>query len=114
MDFEIFWARGIKILCDSISSPEDGKGHPVERWGMHTGATGQTFPVVDASPRDIKCLSINASRKISIPKSDMKKLYDIWDRYIGGELTRMDIIETVPRPTYCVSLMKHLKEKISV
>jgi len=112
MDFEKFWAMGIKTLRDFIASPANEKSYLVERWGMHTGLTGQKFPVVDADPREIKCLSINASRKISIPKSDMKKLYDVWDDYIGGKISRMDIIERVPRPTYCVSLMKHLKEKI--
>jgi hypothetical protein len=113
VDFEIFWARGIKTLRDFATAAENGKSHLVERWCMHTGLTGQKFPVVDADPREIKCLSINASRRISIPKSDMKKLYDVWDSYVDGKITRMRIIETVPRPTYCVSLMKHLKDKIT-
>lgn len=113
MDFEIFWAMGIKTLRDFIAVPGEGGRCPVERWGMHTGLTGQKFPVVEADPREIKCLSINASRRISIPKTDMKKLYDVWDDYVEGKISRMDIIEKIPRPTYCVSLMKHLKEKVS-
>jgi hypothetical protein len=114
MDFERFWAMGIKILRDFVAATENGKNHLVERWGMHTGLTGQKFPIVDADPREIKCLSMNASKKISIPKSDMKRLYDVWESYVDGKITRMRIIEIVPRPTYCVSLMKHLKEKIRV
>jgi hypothetical protein len=112
MDFERFWAIGIKSLRDRVADCGGEKFHHVERWCVHTGETDQKFPVIEANPREIKCLSINASKNISIPKSDMKKLYDVWEMYIDGRVTRMEIIERIPRPTYCVSLMKHLKDDV--
>ncbi|UCE65991.1 MAG: hypothetical protein JSU85_14225 [Candidatus Zixiibacteriota bacterium] len=113
MDFERFWAVGIKTLRDCVDGCSEEEKYFVKRWCVHTEDTGQMFPLVEANPREIKCLSINASRSISIPKSDMKKLYEIWDDYIDGKVSRMQIIEKVPRPTYCVSLMKYLRDKVS-
>jgi len=43
----------------------------------------------------------------------MEALYDMWEDYINREVSRMDIIENVPRPTYCVALMKILKDNVS-
>jgi len=112
MDFERFWAIGIKSLRDCVAVRNGEEDHYVERWCVHTGETDQKFPVIEANPREIKCLSINASKNISIPKSDMKKLFDIWESYIDGRISRMEIIERIPRPTYCVSLMKYLRDKV--
>ena len=113
MDFEKFWAVGIKSLRDRVAGCSEKEKYFVKRWCMHTGDTDQKFPVEEATPRGINCLSINASKKITIPKSDIKKLYDVWEGYIDGRVSRMEIIEKIPRPTYCVSLMKHLRDKIS-
>jgi len=112
MDFEEFWAIGIKLLKTGISASSDGNNYFINTWRADKEEVSQRFPVVDASPRGIGCLSIHASKNITIPKNDMKLLYDIWDSYVDGKISRMDIIEKIPRPTYCVSLMKHLKDKI--
>ena len=113
MDFETFWAVGIKRLKDKIAGCDDRQRYFIENWRADKEPIDQKFAVVEADPRQIKCLSIHASRDIVITKSDMGRLYDIWESYCNGELGRMDIIEAVPRPTYCVSVMKHLKNEIA-
>ena len=110
MDFEEFWAIGIKFLKTGISGEDK---YIISDWRVDGDNSGLEFPVVDANPRDIRCLSIHASKDITIPKADMKKLYDMWDSYRGGNVSRMEILEKIPRPAYCVSLMKRLKDHIN-
>jgi hypothetical protein len=113
MDFETFWAVGIKRLQDSIAESGDNHKYHIGNWRADKGPLGQKIAVVEADPRQIRCLSINASRDIIIPKADMNRLYELWDRYCSGEIGRMEIIENIPRPTYCVSVMKYLKSAVA-
>lgn len=112
MDFEEFWAIGIKLLKTGISTSPGDNTYFINTWRADKEEVSQKFPVVDASTRSISCLSIHASKEIAIPKNDMMLLYEMWDSYIDGKVSRMDIIEKILRPTYCVSLMKYLKDNI--
>ena len=111
MDFDIFWTKSISFLQGKITE-SDGK-FIVKNWRIDKDNLPEEFPVTEANDNEIVCLSIFASKKISIVKDDMEALYDMWEDYINREVSRMDIIENVPRPTYCVALMKILKDNVS-
>lgn len=113
MDFETFWAVGIKRLRDSIAVGGNEERYYIGNWRADKGPLDDKIAVVYADPRQIKCLSIHASKDIVIPKSDMQRLYDLWDSYCSGEIGRMEIIENIPRPTYCVSVMKYLMNAVA-
>ena len=110
MDFDIFWDKSITLLRDKITE-SDGK-FIVKHWRIDKTDLPEEFPVTGADDDEIVCLSIFASKKIAIVKDDMEALYDMWEDYINREVGRMDIIENVPRPAYCVSIMKLLKDSI--
>lgn len=112
MDFEEFWGRAIEFLRSQIAASDERK-FVVENWRPESGATGERFPLTEATPETITCLSIYASKEIKLPREDMAALYEMWDDYLSGEATRMDLIEKIPRPTYCVAVMKLLKDNIS-
>ena len=112
MNFEEFWERAIEFLAAQIAASDGGK-FIVDNWRPESGATGERFPLTEASDEAIKCLSIYASKEIKLPREDMASVYEMWDDYLSGEATRMDLIEKIPRPTYCVAVMKLLKDNIS-
>jgi len=113
MDFTEFWQKGIDHISAKLGdSGEDGKVI-LEAWNPDKGFTGEKFPVVGATPNGVKCLSIYASKPINVPPEDMEELYGMWDSYLAGEATRLDLIESIPRPVYCVAVMKFLKDNIS-
>lgn len=112
MTFEEFWQKGIDLLRTKISDP-GGNKIVIDNWRADRGLSGQRFPLVKASDGGIKCLSIHASKEINIPKEDMEVLYGMWGDYLSGEVNRMDIIDSIPRPAYCLSLMKYLKDNVS-
>ncbi len=112
MNFEEFWEEAIEFLQSRIAGSE-GQRIIVDNWRPESGATGERFPVTEASEESIKCLSIHASKEIKLPREDMASVHEMWDDYLSGEATRMDLIEKIPRPTYCVAVMKLLKDNIS-
>ena len=111
MNFDDFWNNSIKLLQEKITE-SDGK-FIVKNWRVDKDNLPEEFPVTGANDDEIICLSIFASKKISIVKDDMEALYDMWADYINREVGRMDIIENVPRPTYCVAIMKVLMDNFS-
>lgn len=112
MNFDDFWKKGIDFLQSKIAGAGDD-GLAVDNWRTDNGATGERFRIVGAESDQINCLSIYASKKIGLPREDMEILYEMWDRYLAGDITRMDLIDNVPRPAYCVSVMKLLKDNVS-
>jgi hypothetical protein len=112
LGFEEFWQAAIEFLNSQISASEGGR-FLVDNWKPETETTGERFPVTEAAYDMIKCLSIYASKEIRLPREDMASVYEMWDDYLSGEATRMDLIEKIPRPTYCVAVMKLLKDNIS-
>ncbi len=113
MKFDDFWDKGVELLRAGMENSADGGKYIVDIWTSDKGIQPLKFPVIDADSEEIRCLSIYASKEMALTKEDMEALYDIWDDYVSGEATRMDIIESVPRPTYCVAIMKLWKDKIS-
>jgi hypothetical protein len=112
LNFEEFWQAAIEYLQSQIAASDRGE-LVVDNWRPDIGATGERFPVTEAGDETIKCLTIYASKEIKLPREDMASLYEMWDDYLSGEATRMDLIEKIPRPTYCVAVMKLLKDNIS-
>ena len=111
MDFDSFWNKTVEFLKNEISNAPDNQ-FIINNWRINEENIPEKFPVIEANEDEIVCLSIFASKKIAIVKDDMEALYDIWDDYINSEIGWMDIIDSVPRPAYCVSIMKVLKESI--
>jgi hypothetical protein len=112
LNFEEFWEKAIEFLASQIAASDEGK-LVVDNWRPESGATGERFPVTEATAEAIKCQSIYASKEIKLPREDLASVYEMWDDYLSGEATRMDLIEKIPRPTYCVAVMKFLKDNIS-
>jgi hypothetical protein len=112
MSFERFWHKGIGYLNDRLSGDDD-TDLVVENWKTPGGHTGEKFQVVSAEDDGIKCLSIYASKEILLPREDMEVLFGMWDGYLSGDVTRLDLIDAIPRPAYCVAMMKLLKDNIN-
>jgi hypothetical protein len=84
----------------------------VANWKQDKGFVDEKFPVRNAAPEKITCLTIHAGKPIDIPRDDMATLYDIWDDFLGGQTARIEVVEKVPRTTYAISLMKYLKDNV--
>ncbi|MEE9553801.1 MAG: hypothetical protein V3W18_05835 [candidate division Zixibacteria bacterium] len=110
MIFEKFWSVGIELIKAKLS--EGGSKLILDNWRADKGLTGEKFELSGADDDGVDCLSIYASKKINLPKEDFEALYDMWDDYIAGDLNRMDLIDAIPRPAYCVAAMKYLKDNI--
>jgi hypothetical protein len=111
LNFEDFWNKGIDFLQSKITDADPGL--VIDNWRVDKGNSGERFPIVGAGPDEIKCLSIYASKRIGLPQEDMEILFEMWDGYLAGEIKRMDLIDNIPRPAYCVSVMKLLKDNVS-
>jgi len=112
MTFDEFWKKSIDLLELKIDAAPD-KRLILSNWRVDKDLSHEKFPVVRASESSIKCLSIYASKDINIPSEDMEELYGMWDDYLAGELNRLDIIDRIPRPAYCLAVMKYLKDSVS-
>lgn len=112
MNFDDFWQKSITHLKEKMSASEADKRVIIDNWRSDKGLTGERFAVVEAQKDGIKCLTIHASREITLPREDMEMLYGMWDDYLSGRTTRMDLIDCIPRPTYCVAVMRFLKDSI--
>ncbi len=108
MTFEEFWISAIENLRARLV--ESGNEIRLENWKADTGPTGEEFQVMGASDDGIDCMTIYGGKKINLPKEDMEVLYGMWDDYVAGEANRMDLIDAIPRPAYCVAVMKYLKD----
>lgn len=108
MNFAEFWTLAIERLRNELSS--SGNEISLQNWKPKTGHTGEKFQVVGAADDGIDCVTIYGGKKINLPKEDMEALYGMWDDYLTGEATRMDLIDAVPRPVYCAAVMKYLKD----
>lgn len=67
----------------------------------------------EAQPEKIVCRTVHSGKTVDIRRGDMATLYSLWDRFLQGDITRLEIAERLPRTQYAISLMKYLKEKIS-
>lgn len=114
MQFDEFWARAITFLKDKVNAANVGREEKliVASWTAGKAFTDEKFPVHDANQDKITCLTIHAGKPIDIPRSDMETLYGMWDDFVQGGITRIEIVEKVPRTTYALSLMKYLKDNI--
>lgn len=110
MNFDEFWPKSIEYLTEKFSV---GGGKLIlKNWRADKGLTGEKFEISWAADDGIDCLTIYASKKINLPKEDMEVLYGMWDDYIAGNVNRMDLIDAIPRPVYCVAVMKYLKDGV--
>lgn len=114
MRFDDFWPLAIAILKDKIAKNDQGREENffISSWRPDKGFSDEKFPVRGATLERITCLTIHAGKPIEIPISDMATLYDLWDDYINGAVSRIEVVEKVPRTAYAISLMKFLKESI--
>lgn len=115
LQFEEFWSRATAFLKDSLAQTRESREERlfISNWRPGKGFTDERFPVRDADPEKITCLSIHAGKTIDIPKDDMATLYTLWDDYLQGAVSKIEVVEKVPRTTYAISLMKYLKESVS-
>ena len=99
MDFETFWAMGIKRLKDEIAGCEEQQKYYIPNWRADKEAAGEKFAVVDADPKQIKCLSIHASRDrledICLDDSNAKPSVEHhcrgWERRRRGSKAHRDV-----------------------
>ena len=115
MRFDEFWSRAIAHLKNYIDHERSRREARlfVSSWHLGKGFTDEKFPVRDVTPEKITCLTIHAGKAIDIPRTDMATLCSIWDEYVQGMISRLEIVEKIPRPLYAISLMKFLKESIN-
>jgi hypothetical protein len=114
LQFDEFWARAVAFLKDKVNAAkiETEEKLIVASWTAGKGFADEKFAVHDANQDKIACLTIHAGKPIDIPRSDMESLYGMWDDFVQGRTTRIEIVEKVPRTTYALSLMKYLKDNI--
>jgi hypothetical protein len=95
------------------SGDDRGEHIFVSNWRPDKGFLDEKFPIRDVTEDRIACLTIHAGKPVDIPKSDMETLYSLWDDFLGGSVSKLEVVELVPRTTYAISLMKYLKESIN-
>jgi len=115
LQFDDFWAKAIAQLKIRLKKSGDDRGEHifVTNWRPDKGFLDEKFPIRDATEDRIECLSIHAGKSIEIPRDDMETLYSMWDEFLVGSISKLEVVENVPRTTYAISLMKYLKESIN-
>ena len=115
MQFDEFWAKAISQLKNKIKRPGNDRGEHffISSWRPDKGFLDEKFPIRDVTEDRIECLSIHAGKPIEIPRDDMETLYGMWDDFLTGEISKLEVVENVPRTTYAISLMKFLKENVN-
>ena len=76
MDFNEFWKRSVEFLNANIAKSEDNR-FIIHNWRVDKDDLPEIFPVIEVNDDEIFCLSIHASKKISLVKEDMEALYEI-------------------------------------
>jgi len=112
LQFDDFWSKGISYLKNLLAKSGEDRGERIfiSSWRADRGFLDEKFPIRNATDDHIECLSIHAGKTIDIPKTDMETLYSLWDEYIAGTVSKLEVVEKVPRTTYAIALMKYLKE----
>ena len=115
MQFDEFWSRAISFLKNGLDRSRNGREDRlfITGWRAGKGFTDEKFPVRDINDEKITCLTIHAGKPIEVPREDMETLYSLWDEYINGTVSKLEVVEKVPRTTYAIALMKYLKEGIA-
>ena len=115
MQFDDFWTKAISFLKNHLDQSRNGREEKVfiTNWRAGKGFSDEKFPVREIGPDKITCLTIHAGKPVDIPREDMEILYSIWDEYINGSVSKLEVVEKVPRTTYAISLMKYFKEIIA-
>jgi hypothetical protein len=112
LQFDEFWAKAISLLRDKLkrSGADRGEHIFISNWRPDKGFLDEKFPIRDVTEERIECLSIHAGKPIEIPRDDMETLFNMWDDFLTGQISKLEVVENVPRTAYAISLMKYFKE----
>lgn len=115
MQFDDFWSKAVSYLKNILARSGENRGEHIfiSNWRADKGFLDEKFPIRDATDDRIECLTIHAGKPVEIPKNDMETLYSLWDEYLSGSVSKLEVVEQVPRTTYAISLMKYLKESVN-
>jgi hypothetical protein len=95
--FEGLWNRIVHTLRPSQT---------VRSWGKARGYTGGTFNVEYIDQDGMTVSSARTSAPRLVGKDDFARVYEVWGRYLGGNMSRQELRDISHNTTYILSILK--------
>jgi hypothetical protein len=110
LNFEKFWECGLKLLKKKYLATMPDHYY-IENWTVEHGhGLNNRFPLNKVLGDEFVIGTIESGDDINLPISDLQYIYEHWDSYLGGKISREDLGKTSRTSTYCISIIKFLKD----
>lgn len=89
------------------------RGQQVNAWSAANGETGRRFQVDDFEADCLWISGAGISGRRRIRRSDLERVYAVWDDYLSGRRKRADLKPLTFNSTYVLSLLRLILEDVS-
>lgn len=98
--FEKTWNE----ICNSLQ-----EGQVIRNWGLARGYSGKNFKIHRIANSFIVIDSPTAKNLQTVPRSDFRKVWEIWGAYLTGKVPRHEIRDEYTRfSSYIISVFKEI------
>lgn len=87
------------------------RGMEVRNWSQDSGYTGKISRVEDLNYDEIVVTGDRTTSRRRVARRDFKKVFDYWDLYKRGRISRAEVLEISRNSTYIFSLLHWLEQQ---
>ena len=84
-------------------------GTTVNNWTVANGLLGDTFTVTAVGPGHVEADTPGAKNIQKVPSADFETVYNLWQRYRNGQVTRPEIRDATRFSKYVISILYWLQ-----
>ena len=102
ISYDLIWARLMELL---------EPGTKIANWTAFSGHLGDYMSITDVSLKAIRVYSPGAKHIVSVPKSEIRTVWLVWDDYKAQRLRRSELAEMTRFSKYAISILHWFEEQ---